>query len=430
MTKGGRIMNKKVLIVSILIMVVILGIFFLGRLLTLITSTPTLSRLDDTGVTQEGVKSIVNANNQFAFELYSELNKESKGDNIFFSPYSISVGLAMTYEGARGETAKEMRQVLRIPEDENIRRANFARIINEINKPDKRYKLLTANALWTRRGFQLLGEYQSTIKKYYGGKAAPLNYGGDPKGARQIINNWVKDKTENKIKDLISANDIDPDNTVLILTNAIYFKGSWVLQFDSKETQEGDFRTSSGKIVKVPMMRLLGEEFNYAESEDFQILEMLYDGKDLSMLIILPKENKLEKVEEELSNEKLSEWKGMLKKQTVDIYIPRFKFKTKYHLENNLKKMGMLTAFSRDADFSGINGEGGIWIDKVIHQAFVDVNEEGTEATAEEAWYVGTGVGFSRIVPVFRADHPFIFLIQDRRRGNILFIGKVANPSH
>ena len=306
------------------------------------TPVPPSLQLDDTGTTPEGVKSIINANNRFAFDVYSKFKEEFENKNIFFSPYSISVALTMTYEGAKGQTAEEMQRVLYIPEDENLRRVNFAKIINEINKPNKKCKLSTANALWPRIDFQLLEEYQNTIEKYYGGKVTPLDYAKDSEGSRQIINRWVEDQTEGKIKDLIPPGFLKP-STVLVLTNAIYFKGNWLFQFDPKETKEEDFKTSSGKIVKVPMMRLVDtdKKFNYAETEDFQILELPYDGKDLSMLIILPKENKLEKIEKKLSAEKLSEWKGMLKEQKVDIYLPKFKFETKYLDSKETRKLNL-----------------------------------------------------------------------------------------
>jgi len=273
--------------------------------------------------------------------------------------------------------------------------------------------------------FQLLEEYRDTIERYYGGKITRLDYARDPEGSRQTINSWVEDKTEDKIKDLIPPGILNPD-TVLVLTNAIYFKGTWVLQFDPKDTIDEDFTTSAGQIVKVPMMRLTGKdaEFNYAETDEIQILEMPYEGEDLSMLIILPKENNLEDIEESLTTEKLSEWKNMLKKQRVDIYIPKFKLETKYSMEGTLTKMGMPTAFTPAADFSGINGQGGIWIDKVIHQAFVEVNEEGTEAAASTAANMITAAQ-----PVFRADHPFIFIIQQKDTGNILFLGRVVDPT-
>ena len=414
-------MNTKILTSGVItILAVILVILISGYI------KGAAVKVDDTGWTSEGVNTVVNANNQFAFDLYSQFKEESKDENIFFSPYSISVALTITYEGARGETAEEMQSVLYIPEDANLRRANFAKIINEINKPDKKYKLHTANALWPRINFQLLEEYQNTIDTYYGGKVTRLDYTREAEKSRQTINSWIEDKTEDKIKDLIPPGTLKPD-TVLVLTNAIYFKGTWVLQFDPKDTRDEDFTTSAGQIVKVPMMRLAGDdaEFNYAETKDVQILEMPYEGENLSMLIILPKENNLENIEESIAPEKLSEWKNMLRKQRVDVFIPKVKFETKYFMADTLAEMGMPTAFTESADYSGINRQGGIWIDEVIHQAFVEVNEEGTEAAAATA----EGMWKMQITPVFRADHPFIFIIQQKDTGNILFLGRVSDPS-
>ena len=214
-----------------------------------------------------------------------------------------------------------------------------------------------------------------------------------------------------------------------MLTNAIYFKGTWVKQFDKDETKERDFKTGSGNTIKIPMMRLTGDdaEFNYAETDDAQILEMPYDGEDLSMLIILPRENDLTVVEESINPGKLIEWKDMLNEQRVDVYIPKFKFETKYFMAKALKAMGMPTAFTEAADLSGIDGTTDLFIQNVIHQAFVEVNEEGTEAAAATGIVVGiTAVGPR--IPVFMADHPFIFIIQEKETGNILFIGRVSDP--
>ncbi|RLE37994.1 serpin family protein [Candidatus Woesearchaeota archaeon] len=416
-------MNRKILTSGIIVIIIALVVF-----ISSCVKEPAV-KVDDTGWTLEGVNTVVNANNQFAFDLYSQFKEESKDENIFFSPYSISVALTMTYEGARGKTAEEMQSVLHIPENANLRRANFAKIINEINKEDKKYKLHTANALWPRIDFRLLEEYQNTIDTYYGGKVTRLDYAREAEKSRQIINSWVEDKTEDKIKDLIPPGILNPD-TVLVLTNAIYFKGTWVLQFDPKDTRDEDFTTSAGQTVKVPMMRLTGEdaEFNYVETDEVQILEMPYEGEDLSMLIILPKENNLEKIEESITPEKLSEWKNILKKQRVDIFIPKFKFETKYFMVDTLKKMGMVSAFNAPpADFSGMDGTKNLKIQNVIHQAFVEVNEEGTEIAAATAVIVGRES--VQITPVFRADHPFIFIIQQKDTGNILFLGRVSDPT-
>ena len=409
-------------IISIFAAIIISCIFSSG-------SAKKISKVDDAGATKEGVNAVVNANNQLAFELYSQFNAKSKDSNIFFSPYSISVALTMTYEGAKGQTAKEMQSVLHIPEDASMRRSSFAKIYNEINKKDKKYKLSTANALWAQENYKFLKEYTNNVEKYYGGKLTNLDFIRESEKSRQIINKWVEDQTNNKIKDLIPKGVLNA-LTRLVLTNAIYFKGTWVKQFDEKDTREDDFRMGSGNTVKVPLMRLTGDDakFNYAETDEIQVLEMPYHGEDLSMLIILPKGNDLANIEKSITLEKLSGWKNMLHIQRVDIFIPRFKFKTKYFMAKALSDMGMPTAFGPAADFSGMDGTKDLLIQNVIHQAFVEVNEEGTEAAAATGVVMGlTSVGPK--IPIFRADHPFIFIIQESETGNILFLGRVSDPS-
>ena len=388
------------------------------------------TKADDSKATPEGVIEVVNSNNQFAFDLYLKLKDDPKyiESNIFFSPYSISVALGMTYEGAKGGTAEEIQSVFYFPEDKNIRQPSFAKIYNQINKVDKKYELHTTNALWAQKDYKFLEDYMNTIQRYYAGKVTNLDFVNDTENSRITINKWVEEQTNNKIKDLIPQGVLD-SLTRLVLTNAIYFKGMWVKQFDKEDTIEEDFRISPDKTIKVPMMRLTGEEaiFNYAETEELQILEMLYDGEELSMLILLPKENDLKSLEESLNLEKLSELINSLGEQQVDVYIPKFKFETKYFMDKVLKEMGMPTAFSMDADFSGMDGTDWLFIKQVIHQAFVEVNEEGTEAAAA----TGVVMELKAIMPgaVFKADHPFIFAIQERESCNILFLGRVINPT-
>lgn len=384
-------------------------------------------KADDSGSTKQGMQDVANANNKFAFDLYSQLNKYEKG-NLFYSPYSISAALAMTYEGAKGQTADEMKSVFHFPEN-SILRPNFAAIYNNFNKKDKGYKLSTGNALWAQQDYQFLPDYLATVEKYYGGKAANLDFIRESEKSRQTINTFIEQQTNDKIKDLIPQGVLN-DLTRLVLTNAIYFKGTWVKQFDKADTRDQDFTTISGQKVKTPMMQLTGDdaEFNYAETDNIQILEMPYDGEDLSMLILLPKESNLEVVEESLTNGKLSEWKNMLSEQRVDIFVPKFKFETKYFMVETLSNMGMPTAFTEAADFSGMDGTQKLLIQNVIHQAFVDMNEEGTEAAAATAVIVGIESVGPRI-PLFRADHPFIFIIQEKNTGNILFLGRVADPT-
>ncbi|MDD5086798.1 MAG: serpin family protein, partial [Candidatus Nanoarchaeia archaeon] len=283
---------------------------------------------DDSEATPEKVNEVVDANNEFAFDLYSKYKDEKQG-NIFFSPYSISTAMAMTYEGARGQTADEIKQVFHFP-DEDVRRPAFARLYNNMNIGNKEYELSTANALWAQKDYKFLDEYFSTIKRYYDGDVTNLDFMGETEKSRLTINNWVEDKTRNKIKDLMPQDAITYD-TRLVLTNAIYFKGDWVLQFDKSKTREADFKVSPEKTVKVDMMSLTGDkaEFNYAETNEMQIIEMPYEGNELSMLVILPKED-LESID--INNEKLNELKGMLHKTQVDVYMPKFKFETKYFM--------------------------------------------------------------------------------------------------
>jgi serpin B len=379
------------------------------------------------------INNIVEANNQFALDYYSQLKEKDDG-NIFFSPFSISSALAITYEGARGETAEEIQTVFYFPADDNLRRTEYATVFDELNKEDKKYKLSTANALWAQEDYQFLTEYLDTVEKYYGGKATNLDFVKDPEGSRVTINNWVEDQTNDKIRDLIPQGVID-ELTRLILTNAIYFKGEWVKQFNEEETKEEDFRISKNDYVEVQMMQRTDEEakFNYAENDKLQILEMPYSGEELSMLILLPKNDDLTVIEDLLSTQKLSEWEKDLENQRVDVYIPKFKFETKYFMANDLKTMGMPTAFQwPGADFSGMDGTKDLYIGEVIHQAFVEVNEEGTEAAAATAVIMVGSVSMEQEtpeIPVFRADHPFIFLIQEKASGNILFMGRVVNPT-
>lgn len=394
------------------------------------TTTP----VDDTEPTEEVMNTIAEGNNTFAFDLYSQLAKESEDDNIFFSPYSLSVAITMTYEGAKEKTAEEIRSVLHIAEDDAQRRANIASIYNDINKKDNKYTLSTANALWAHKNYPILKDYSDTIERYYGGKITNLDFVNEQEESRKTINAWIEDHTNNKIKDLISQGVLS-ENTRLILTNAIYFKGTWKKQFEKKNTRDEDFTIRPGQKVKIPMMSLIGDDtnFNYAETEELQILEMPYEGEEISMLILLPKEKSLQILEESISYQRLSDYKNMLREQRVNVYIPKFTFETKFTMARTLKNMGMVSAFTSPelpdgADFSGIDGEKKVFIQNVIHQAFVEVNEEGTEAAAATAIGIGiTSIGTE--IPTFRADHPFIFIIQQKNTGNILFFGRVNDPS-
>ncbi len=373
------------------------------------------------------VNNVVNSINQFAFDLYPAL--KNKEENIFFSPYSLSTAMAMTYEGARGKTAEEIRQVFHYPEDIEILRRGYAETINQINKKDKKYELHTANALWAQKNYPFLPEYFKTVEKYYGGKVTNVDFAWDTENSRLTINKWVEEQTRNRIKDLIPQGVIT-SLTRLVLTNAIYFKGNWETQFPKGNTKEAEFRASVDKKVRVPMMFIGGRKFNYAENEALQLLELPYAGNELSMLILLPR-NELSEVEPYLKADKIQDLMKDMCQEEVDVYLPRFKFETKYLMggeQGILGGMGMPTAFSEmRADFSGMTGKPDLYITEVVHQAFVEVNEEGTEAAAATGIIMGAKAVLMK--KVFRADHPFIFFIQEKRTGAILFFGRVIDPT-
>jgi len=407
--------------------VVVLVIISVGLLTGCVRQTPIIPTNNDI-IDIEDLSSVVLGNNKFALDLYSLYKSES--GNVFFSPYSISSALAMTYEGAKGQTASEIQSVFYFPEEDEMRNG-YANLFKEINKKDKKYKFNTANALWAENDFQFLDEYFNVVEQYYNGKVTNLDFKQEAEASRKTINNWVERQTNDKIKDLIPEGLINK-LTRLVLTNAIYFKGDWVKQFDNEKTQDQNFKITKDNVLKVPIMKRTDDKaiFNYTEDDNTQVLEMSYLGKELSMLVFLPKDNNLSFLEDSFSIEQLQKWKKDLKEQRVNVYFPKFKFETKYFMKDDLKEMGMPSAFSGAADFSGITGKKDLNIDEVIHQAFVEVNEEGTEAAAATAVIMkemATAVGGPKI-PVFRADHPFIFIIQQNSTGNILFMGKVVDP--
>ncbi len=382
-----------------------------------------------------GIGNVSGGNNRFAADLYRQIagDPASAGKNIFFSPYSISSALAITYEGARGTTADEIGSVLHLPVNETLRRAGFAGLDAALNNGDQNYTLRTANALWAEETYPFLPEYVDTAARWYAANVTNLDFANDAEPSRQTINRWVEEKTEDRIRDLLPAGSIDA-MTRLVITNAVYFKGTWVKQFDPAETTEEEFRVAPGETVRVQMMHRTDEDaiYGYTETGALQVLRMPYahaDGTELSMLVLLPKEDNLTAAEEALDPEKLDELRDSLTDRRVRVVFPKFTLETEYSLPGTLSAMGMPTAFSAAANFSGMDGTDMLFISDVVHKAFVDVNEEGTEAAA------ATGVVMNiksapgeDTTPVFRADHPFVFLIVEEDSGTILFAGRVVNP--
>jgi serpin B len=434
------IMEPKILSVCTIAALILFGIFSGCTGTTPQTPIPATVEKTPAGtpspvISADSTRAIVDANNRFAFDLYSRLVKDESG-NLFFSPFSIASALAITCEGAKGETAKEIRSVFYFPEEDTARRDGFSALNAGINSGDPGYSLRTANALWAERTYPFLPEYTTTAEHYYGAKVTNLDFIKHPEESRIAINTWVEDKTEDRIRDLIPAGVIDP-MTRLVITNAIYFKGDWVKQFDKNKTTDAEFRTASGTIVTVPMMERTDENaiYLYAENSNFQMLSMPYEhttGKRLSMVVLLPKEEGLTGMEDSLNTAALSALQDSAKSRQVIVFFPKFTLKTSYEkLGRTLAAMGMPTAFTAGADFSGMDGTTNLLISDVIHQAFIDVNEEGTEAAAATAvvMKLAAAPGGSDPVPVFRADHPFVFLIQDDESGAILFMGRVVNPA-
>ena len=380
---------------------------------------------NDSDAANSNASAVIAANNQFALDFYSNVTQQDSS-NIFFSPWSISSAFAIAYEGARGTTAEEIQSVFSFAADDSVRRSSFAAVQKDLNENDGNYTLNTANALWVKEGYQLSEDYVSTARQYYDSEVANVDFIGN-EGVGQI-NKWIESKTNNKIKDLIppgSTNEL----TRLIITNAVYFNGTWSIEFDEADTSEEDFHVSANKTVTVPMMKLDKKFFNYAETDELQILEMPYQGGKVSMLLLLPHNGTdVSSIEQSLTLDKLEQLRGELQNQTIDVNIPKFKLETDYTLNSMLEDMGMPTSFNENAaDFSGITEEERLFIAAALHKAFVDVNEKGTEAAA------ATGITIETTsyqpIPVFRADRPFLFIIQDSETGNILFMGRVVDPS-
>ncbi|MEE4353794.1 MAG: serpin family protein [Desulfatiglans sp.] len=375
------------------------------------------------------VKAAVTSNNAFAMDLYQKL-RESDG-NIFFSPYSISTALAMTLGGARGNTETEMARTLRFSLGRENLHSALAQVESRLNELQKagNIKLSIANSLWPQQDYKFLDEYLSLIKKYYGVSITPVDYKRAREEARTMINQWVEDKTQEKIKELIQPGVLDA-LTRLVLVNAIYFKGNWQSQFRPEKKKDAPFYMPSKKSVQAPMMTQKGK-FRYADLGSFEMLELPYVGNEMSMIALLPKKvDGLKQLGADLSAENLKQWKSRLRKRELLVFLPKFKMTSMFRLDKTLVSMGMVDAFSDSkANFAGMDGRPDwLYIGAVIHKAFVDVNEEGTEAAAATA-VVMEARGIPAPPPVFRADHPFVFLIQENRTGSILFIGRVTDPT-
>ena len=377
---------------------------------------------------EEKMKDLVDGNTSFALDLYKSFCKQD--GNIFFSPYSISTALAMTYGGARGDTAREMADALHFPFSQDSLHPAFSELRAHFIKiqKDKKIILNIANALWAQKDYEFDQKFLDLTKKYYDAGLFPLDFARDPDKSRITINEWVEKKTESKIKDLLKEGHVT-ELTRLVLTNAIYFLGTWNEVFDPDNTRDRAFWLTPEYKKEVPMM-FQKEYFNYREFPEHQVLEMMYKGFEVSMVIILPKKiDGLPQLESQLSRDTIQEWTSGLTSKKVLVFFPKFKMTQEFSLQDVLQGLGMNLAFTFSADFSGIEPKKELHISNVIHKAFIEVDEKGTEAAAATAIAMELAA-MMEPEPEFKADHPFLFLIKDKLTGSILFMGRVSDPSN
>ncbi|XP_075069074.1 serpin B6-like [Mixophyes fleayi] len=392
------------------------------------------------------MEALTAANNKFSVKLYKNLIDED-GQNIFFSPWSISSVLTMVYLGAKGNTELQMAEVLNFkkaadslkcqnPEAVDISNIPqvFEELLSHINQPSSKYTMKTANRLYSEKSFPIILYYTKLIEKHFHAEIQAVDFLKAAEKSRKKINSWVKGQTEGKIKDLLAPGSIDA-LTRLVLVNAVYFKGDWDIKFPEENTEQRPFRMSKAKSKPVPMM-FQRNKFNmfYIEEMETKVLELPFVGNELSMIILLPDDIKdnstgLEQLEKELSYEKLSEWTKaeMMEKTEVEVELPRFRLEENYDLKSQLRKMGLSDPFdAHKADFTGMAVKGQLYVSQIVHKARVEVNEDGTEAAAATAAIVT--VRMRPTVVNFQADHPFMIMIKHQATNLILFLGRYVSP--
>ena len=371
----------------------------------------------------------VQSNAPLAVDLYQQLSPEP--GNLFFSPTSISMAMALAYQGAQDKTAQQMAQALHFSDDPAVVTEMMSQQIERINSADNNDvpTLSLANALWIQQDFNLLEGYQQTLITDFQAHYQEVDFIKASEQARQTINDWVAHQTRDKIKDLLQPGSLNA-LTRLVLTNAIYFNADWQSPFDMQGTRPAHFHLADGQTIDVPMMQQ-ESQFLYHETESAQWISLPYQGGQYAMGILLPKPgHDLAEIEATLDPQDLQTWQGSGRTTQVELCLPRFTFSQALNLNNTLRQMGITAAFDpQAANFSGINGKQNLFISSVVHQAFIAVDESGTEAAAA----TGVTIGVTSIQPpastVFKADHPFIFLIQDTQNNDILFMGRVSDPS-
>ena len=389
-------------------------------------------RITSPDVSAAEVAQLVEGNSAFAFALYQAL--KGKEGNLFYSPYSISLALAMTYAGASGETAQQMADTLQFMLEQERLHPAFNWLDAELarrgegaaGKDGEGFRLNIVNAIWGQKDYEFLPAFLDVLAENYGAGLRILDFIDEAEKSRLAINDWVSDQTEGRIKDLIPPGAIDALPR-LVLTNAIYFNAAWEYPFDEDITTDGPFYLLDGGQVIVPMMKQT-ESFGYAAGEGYQAVELRYDGGELSMVILLPASGNFEAFEEGLQAQQVSDIISGLQPTQVTLTMPKFEFESEFSLKDTLTGMGMEDAFTENADFSGMTGNPELFISDVVHKAFVAVNEAGTEAGAATAVIMNlTSVPEPPLEVTL--DRPFIFLIRDIETGAILFVGRILNPA-
>ena len=375
------------------------------------------------------VQTLASSNNAFALDLYARL-KATEG-NIFFSPSSISTCLAMVYSGARGQTAAQMAQTLHFNAEPAPLSAAFSQLQQQLNsiQEKKEVQLDIANGLWSQKQHPFLPAFMDQARDAFQASLNQADFLTQSEPTRQQINTWVSDKTHGKIADLLPTGVVNT-STRLILVNAIYFKAAWAQPFRPAATANAPFHLAAGRDIEAPLMNQKAA-FAYAETNNLQLIELPYLGNALSLVILLPKETAtIGDLEHKLTEPVLNQWLGQTRRQRVDLFLPKFKVAAQCNLTQTLNQMGIKDAFTSSADFSGIDGQRDLLISAVIHKACVDLNEQGTEAAAATGAVMALTSARPTAIPVFRADHPFLYLIRDNTTRSILFMGRLSDPSH
>jgi serine protease inhibitor len=402
-----------------------------ANLTRLLASALMFSSIFSPGNTRSATnQSLVDGNTQFALDLYQQL--KSTPGNLFFSPYSISTCLAMTYAGARGETEKQMSRVLHFDQEQSQTHAGFGELQRQVGEAGKQkgVELNVANSLWAQKRYPFLPAFLDVAKNDYQANINQADFVAESEAVRIEINQWVEKKTKDRIRNILPRGSLD-HLTRLVLLNAIYFKGIWAKPYDKSQTSIQPFHVSAARQTNVRLMHHF-DEVRYAENDDFQAVELPYQGEELSMVVLLPRQiDGSGKLENQLTPALLTRALKDMRRQRVEIFLPRFKLESSIGLNDVLSKMGMPDAFSPESDFSGMDGIKFLYISGIFHKAWGEVNEEGTEAAAATAVAVA-GRAISKPPPpppVFRADRPFIFLIREVRSGSILFLGRLSEPA-